>query len=785
MALKTAKMFKDFIISANADNSAVMFTMRDAVDILAKNDNFASEVLVKSVSGVDFFDYRYITFDGEAVFEITDVVKNGNYYMFSVQYLSNITFDKMDENFYVDGVSAKTLQKLGIDLSEFVSILGKNSDYVKLDYVNNDKKTDKASYFIFAVKITFSEPPQNLRGVQIGADGSFQLLSEGAAPLKSNRTANIYAEDTEDANVDISAFETVNSGYTAYIPFPTYRYTRMAASCKESGLYSEDGLYQLTVSDFLETLNSLITDLTTSINFVLLSLKNLLTFPASYDAEKFLTITPPISNTSPAKFVFRYSNASTTSGLAQAFGGCLYYVSASLRYPIIFVSLSYVGKETEDVPEGVAVVNRPTKLYVRNSKDINKVFTQLLLLGNEIPLVDLRKDYVLIYEKNNNLRVFVDFEKNVYVDIETSIEYVKDAYSNYEAYKKANIDLVQTQQARALRQQQQQQWETFTAKNTAQGVSTLLNMIFNPLGAIKGAADYASNSITNTMLLNMMQENERANLKLAQVQEHERARATILPASELNGSLTFASAVFNKNAMRDNTEAVTLFALRYANITNDITFHSLERYIFDNDINDKVQDVADIKLPTWQKLHNYYKAYLKNTNPKNNRKALTVYAFGGTQQQQAKNAQFVVGQRGLPKIDADTGFVTNLANNGGAGITFSFNSSYATHAGITVYITARKYGPHAFNDVWVARYYSKQNPNYTRFPNNPTIPQGNIDTEWTKSYPLYLGKIPIYKGHNSIEVTISVLGVRDGSGNVDKIEIDTDAILTFADYDNE
>ena len=68
--------------------------------------------ILDNADTTDLFDYKYITFDDSAVFEIKDCIKNLKYTTLFIQYLSNITFDTADSNFMIDGISVSTLQKI-------------------------------------------------------------------------------------------------------------------------------------------------------------------------------------------------------------------------------------------------------------------------------------------------------------------------------------------------------------------------------------------------------------------------------------------------------------------------------------------------------------------------------------------------------------------------------------------------------------------------------------------------------------------------------------------------
>ena len=159
--LKQATLFKDFKITTNADNTAVKFIKNGGLTVSVKNDNFAEQVQIQDTNGAhDFFDYKYITFDNEAVFEITDCMKNGNYSTLFIQYISNIKFDEMDTNFRVSALSVKRLQNLGLDINELYKILG-NQFQPSREYFGHEYNAENP--ISYAIRLRFSELPQNLQ----------------------------------------------------------------------------------------------------------------------------------------------------------------------------------------------------------------------------------------------------------------------------------------------------------------------------------------------------------------------------------------------------------------------------------------------------------------------------------------------------------------------------------------------------------------------------------------------------------------------------------------------
>ena len=124
-------------------------------------DNFAEQVqILDNADTTDLFDYKYITFDDSAVFEIKDCIKNLKYTTLFIQYLSNITFDTADSNFMIDGISVSTLQKLGFDVNKFAEILNSSLKISNLDYNTADFASQED--FLYAIKLRFSQYPENL-----------------------------------------------------------------------------------------------------------------------------------------------------------------------------------------------------------------------------------------------------------------------------------------------------------------------------------------------------------------------------------------------------------------------------------------------------------------------------------------------------------------------------------------------------------------------------------------------------------------------------------------------
>ena len=267
-----------------------------------------------------------------------------------------------------------------------------------------------------------------------------------------------------------------------------------------------------------------------------------------------------------------------------------------------------------------------------------KNFSGFNILGNKIDLSSLRNygGQMGVYIKRNigNLRIYTDFSQNIYTEIPTEIEYSKNAYSNYEAYKKANIDLLNNQKVDILKLQQGQQRQTQNLDTAVNLGNTLARSAFamgtggiaSGVGSlIGGAINVASQEIK----FNMAQQNAVANSKLENAQKHEIARSTIAPATVTNGSLSLFSAFENDPQFEDGLSTI-FYSIDYVKI-NSFQKEEILRYMFENNIMQKVENIQDLRgnheLEWYSNLYapKVYQAKITNRNPLNTRKDLIVF----------------------------------------------------------------------------------------------------------------------------------------------------------------
>ena len=606
--LKTATIFKDFKIAANADNTAVTFEQNGGKSIKVKNDNFSEQVQILDNDGLtDLFDYKYITFDDSAVFEIKDCIKNGNYTTLFIQYLSNISFDTPDNNFRVDGVSVNTLQRLGLDLNEFLKILGNGATIGRKDFLIFENSVP----VVYAVKMRVSELPQNIRYAPSGNGNNVELAAVETLNFNiyshSPTTAQPLYEPTSSG--DFLASENAISLFLI-IP-PTQGYARLNFGNGQPN-------YTFSLDSFFNALNTLITDLVLSIEITLLSESSLL-YTADNDVFKMdfdisaagieIKIPNVVIDEDLALWSFRVIDSSVLpSGSSHISSG----------FPIIATIAHAFGgyRESYNFIKIDTINQLP---YVS--------FLNFEFLGSLIDCAQLRNDYIYIKRQSQSMRAYIDIERNIYTEIPTTIEYAKSAYSNYEAYQKANIDLLNGQEKAALAQTHEQQRNIKNIEHLQSGVNAATSALWsfgfgNIAGGIGSLVGGATNMAFDEKKFNMKQQNDTANLRLQSTQAHERAAAAVVPSSDIKGSINLTTSI---KTVRDNTQAsLSLITTNYIT-ANDIQMSQLEKYIFDNSITEKVTNISQITKPTWQTLNKFYQVKICNRSALNTRKDLIIF----------------------------------------------------------------------------------------------------------------------------------------------------------------
>ena len=554
------------------------------------------------------FDYKYITFDDSAVFEITDAIKNGNYTTIIVQYLSNISFDTADSNFRVDAGSARRLQDLGLDLNKFVEILGNKTTVERADLIAENNSEP----FLYAIKIRVSEMPQNLKYRLIG-DGRKVAIAEAA----DERNIQVHNPSLSEYDVEPTDFLSNDSAISLFLFMPA------TMSGIESGIYFNNGNthFEILLYYFFETLNVLITDLTLSVEIT----------PVS---EKTLYI-PELVSGVRVKKKMQFNLTSGVTKITLPVMGSSTYLDRTL-WSIRVVDSSVQEDDSNFLSFGYPVFTTKTHItggfqesYNFIKLDIerpqNESILSIEILGNTIDVSKLRNDFVYLKRQNKSIRVYIDLERNIYTDIQTTLEYAKNAYSNYEAYQKSNIDLINAQELATLKQTQTQARELQDFEHLSTGAKSVGAALFSlGIGNIAGAAGMALGAGANMAIdekkHNLKTQNDTANQRLNAAQAHEKRTATITPSSDLQGSINL------QTSLRTKTTGLSA-QLTLATITTiaptAAQFKILQKYVFENTLLEKITDISQIQKPEWAS--SYYQTRICNRSALNTRKDLIVF----------------------------------------------------------------------------------------------------------------------------------------------------------------
>lgn len=759
MALKTAKMFKDFYISATSDNDGVMFTPLDIVEVKCKNDNFASQIEILNNSDIDLFKYRYITFDNSAIFEITDIIINGKYATLFIDYISNVTLNVYNNNFCVEAVTSRKLQRMGIDLNEFFVIFGKNA---KTQWEQKTKITSNNGDCFFALKLRFSEYPKDLtyamNYVSDGAPLYARTVTVSTDKLNSGGKTyvqNISAIDKNLPTNDISFFTQFDNATVMYLPIPRNSFSVSIETASSTNNISG------SVGDFVSALNKLINDLLLSAELTLLSGKSL--YGIDFNAY---TVAQPLTQkranaivsdngTSGIKITFNATQiTSKVSSTNAAFGGCIRFFKqvtkdTSYAFPV-FVIDSNVEPQTQGtgtrlVYEGFYDAFLFEKITYRQSTEKNKLFFAMRLFNNIVDLSQSREDYIYIQRRTRGLRVYIDVERNIYTDIDTTFEFAKNAYSNYEAYKKANIDLVQAQERQTLKLQEKQKITAFAVDaafsfaqnqvdtaNAVAGGAQSGGWIGALMAGINSKVNYGLAQGEKAVNLSMEIGNARANLKLAQQQAHERARETILLSSDLAGNTAYTD-IYSTGITDANAPDIFFMSFLTATIDED-KITEFSRYIYENQILEKLYDISEFVKPEWQTKLQFYQTKIAKISPKDTNKDLIVYneseklSFHTFNVTLLGNAEFSSGR-----------WVYNLKNIGD-GIQFSLEVTKDTD----VYMIILTDGNSSTTPISFAEYFDATWGGYAFDDIGGVIPTRGSKSQFYDKMPSYVGKFSAY-----------------------------------------
>lgn len=631
MSLKTAKMFKMFTVVRTADN--LTFGMYEPIDVKVKNDNFATQIQIYDADGsIDFFEYKYITFDQHAFFEITDCIINGKYATLFIQYVSNITFGTPTSNYEIKAQTVQYLSQLGLDFSEILQIMGDQT--TQREIYQNAQANDAP--FNFALKIRLSEIPQNLKRGLNGKGNPPYINIQNPTKRGDNGSMIFNPVDYGITPNSKAAFRSFDNAISLFLIIPNTPivYFNFGADGTSTGVYN----LAYSMQDMLSALDALISDLTLSVEITIVN--NQTFYMCDGASIKNIPITQTGAQSTQVTIATSTAAQTATENLILKWIRLI----DDIDVPVIMTQCD----QTYGIWESMNIIYVPlyNLLTTANGAEYGKyILTGMRFLGNLLDLSmipQITQSSSLFFKRDaGSILIYYSMVNAPVIKIDTTFEYAKNAYSNYNAYIAANVDLSNRQNNDALKLQQKQQREMQNIDTAMNVVNTIGNTVKGGLqgfmsggvvGAIAGAGSNLINGAIKTgmdeLQFNMEQQNARANAKLAAEQAHERAAKTIVPSSDISGSIK--SQTFFKSTA--NFKNGYLFSLIFCPFTTKQTLKRIAKYIFENslttDINTPNGQKPIINRPSWlANIFQYYQVKFVSTDPRNTHKDFTVYVF--------------------------------------------------------------------------------------------------------------------------------------------------------------
>lgn len=616
---QNACLFKNFSLSVTSGGN-VGFIANDKFFVKCKVDNFSEQVSIQDDTGVDFFSYKYFTIDNSCFFEIKDCIQNGNLTTIFIQYVSNIRGidGEVDNNFVIDSVTIDSLRKAGLDINELFSVLGNE---VEITEMNQDGFIGDSDIFFHAIKLKLSEFPENTSYIMNNAGGYarssvIKPLGVGSQLINQSFENYINSNDIEMAN----GFD---NSKTAIIPIPSFSSVRLQQYPNIEK--------NITMYEFLNTLRIMLTDLVVSAELTIISRKSIGIKTSQTGVTQLTDF--PIEKNEDGDIVLNYNSLSQIERVPilplTRYPDELASVATndSVICPVIYITTS---KDSEERPlYGLIECSNFIKLNFTTAENKITFPVSLNFLNNDIDMSKCLNNYVYIKRNYKYLRVYIDYEKNIYQDIPTDFEYTQSAYSNYEAYSKGNLDLVQEQSLKQLQQQHAQEKRSNNINNILSGVSSVASGIGsfaygNIAGGISSIVGGATDIFTKTYKQNIAQQNDIANLELKNQQARELLENLVVPTSEKRGDLSINNYI-RANANGNNF----IFTFRMIQISGkDTLINSIQRYIFDNTVTEKYYIRNQLNVPIWNIDNGLLQVKLKNKNRNNTRKDFLIWVKG-------------------------------------------------------------------------------------------------------------------------------------------------------------
>ena len=641
MALREASIFNGFRVVVGDEIAGGLTLLKvQEKKIKCKNDNFSSQVQVYNDDPFFVFsNARYLTFDNSTIFEITDLIKNGDYTTFFIQYLTSVRqLGQTDNSYYIDAITPPTLQQLNLSQNDYLEILGESARFGKKTFSNSDLALNGGNDFVFAVKIRLSEIPQNLNRyldydfephdaptIKRGNGGNFAY-----APVSDGRTP-----PTDSVPREYNDFTQFDNAVSVLLLIPSAEFAVLRSP--------NDAEFMLTRRNFLAALSSLITDLTLSIEITILSSQSLWVVGASGISGFVRPVEMDVRREieSYDKIILPKSDDRDPVSTIEWGGMLRLFQNDSESYPCIVLQTDS-GNDSNyyGFAESLNYIYAPIRenTYPPETNPCLK----LDFLGNSI---DISKGMVLnsqnrgIYFQrgNQSIRVFTNFGKSVYTDVTTTFEFAKNAYSNYDAYQKSNIDMLNAQSTEVLKQQQRQQRDMQTINEVQTGLKAVTssamsfatgNIAGGSMNLLNAGADIAFSEMKG----NLQRQNDMANLKLAQLQAHEKAASLIVPSSEIKGTVDLLTSflTIKKSFVFGNSGEISALVVTYLDYpepeSQRLRYRErIAEYVIKNDILIKTTDLTAVNAE-WLPV-SYIRLSLKRTDSATNDKNFVIFGY--------------------------------------------------------------------------------------------------------------------------------------------------------------
>lgn len=542
----------------------------EQIQIKTRQQNIINSLNTKIRYSGRISEFRYFFLQNDALvrgtlYEITNIYSNLNdIYNFQLKYIGQINYNptshKFDFNEYrIDGQTPADIQYLHLSYNNLCDILGKIQEFEKSDLLHiykqnvtsyTKEKNDKA--VLPALRLRFSQIPDNLKydiyGNECKTGQNVDFLFKGATQYKE------WIDENESIKREIKAYvNCFNKQATAIIPLP---FIYPSNIYKPTKLKIIDGKnpysYKEAFFDFNTVINDLIlanSDLLESIDLILIDKNSLLFQNGNTNAEN--------KHTTPFKFWDDDSDSNEAKYVIELTGTTKPKTTETIRffnkegYKTPFIFLGTTKDEDFGAMEVLHLIEIPFREndYEKSSDYKQRNYLFLNIFNDIIDISRWQPQNKIMYKADmtNTAKLYIDTKTTIlsdYIELQTSLEFEKNAYSDFEAYKKANIELVQQQEKAQLKINQ--------TKNLASlGMNQLFSSISNKVNALgkfltgglglddafsstnlSGLQDVANLSL-NTLFENLLQKNQFENqLYLEQY--------STTAGTTLNGSKTIA-----------------------------------------------------------------------------------------------------------------------------------------------------------------------------------------------------------------------------------------------------